>query len=409
MADSNHDIIIIGGGIVGLATAMRLTERFPKLNLILLEKEPELATHQTGHNSGVIHSGLYYKPGSVKARTCVMGRKALLEFCDRDGIPYELCGKVVVATHEEELPRLGELYRRGVANGVEGLEIIGPEKLREIEPSVKGIRALRVPTTGLIDFSRVAFAYASRFKNLGGQIKTSHQVTRIVCNSSILVIETEKERFSTKHLINCGGLFSDRLAHLMESNTTTHDGLGIRIIPFRGEYYQIIPERAYLVKRLIYPVPDPNLPFLGAHLTRTIHGKVEVGPNAVLGLAREGYRKKDVNLMDIREMFSFPGFWRMACRHWKHGLRELHRSLSKDEFVKELQRFLPDVRRRDLIRGRTGVRAQAVSMEGNLIDDFVIRQSDRAVHVLNAPSPAATSSLAIADTIVETAAKRFEL
>jgi len=396
------DLTIIGGGIVGLATAMEIAEKYPRMKLLVLEKEKEIALHQTGHNSGVIHSGIYYRPGSIKAQTCVAGRKALLEFCDRNGIPYDLCGKVVVATDEGELPRLEELLRRGTANGVEGLEMIGPERLKEIEPHATAIKALYVPTTGIIDFTKVAQAYARRIRSQGGEILTSHEVKKIVPREGGLIIETPRGEFHSGHLINCAGLYSDHVAGMMGRSD-------LRIIPFRGEYYKIAPERQFLVKGLIYPVPDPRFPFLGVHFTRTIHGDVEAGPNAVLAFAREGYRKKDIDLRDLWSTFSYKGFWSLAGNHWRMGLEEMYRSISKRAFVKALQRLMPDIREDDLIAGGAGVRAQAVAPTGALLDDFEITQAGNAIHVLNAPSPGATSSLAIGKKIVEIAARAFSL
>jgi len=409
MASNLFDLTVIGGGIIGLATAMEITEKYPGVKLLLLEKEAQLATHQTGHNSGVIHSGIYYKPGSIKAETCVSGRKRLLEFCDRHSIRYDLCGKVIVATDEEELPRLEELLRRGVANGVEGLEMIGPERLREIEPYANGIRALYAPTTGIIDFTKVAQVYATKIQNMGGKILTSEKVKGILREDSGMVIQTSSQEFCSKYLINCGGLFSDQIAQL----TAQHDdpkvvaGEELRIVPFRGEYYKIIPDRRSLVRGLIYPVPDPKFPFLGVHFTRTIHGEVEAGPNAVLALAREGYRKTDINLPDLWKTLSFKGFWAMTQTHWKTGLGELHRSFSKSAFVKALQRLVPEVKYSDLETGGAGVRAQAVSATGALLDDFALSQTKYAIHVFNAPSPGATASLAIGKRIAEIAAKNF--
>ncbi len=406
MGSNPFDLTVIGGGIVGLATAMQIAEKYPGVKLLLLEKENQLARHQTGHNSGVIHSGIYYKPGSVKAQTCVTGRKALIGFCDREGIAYELCGKVIVATSEEELPRLEELYRRGVANNVQGLEMIGPERLKEIEPRANGIKALRAPSTGIIDFTKVAQAYATRIRKMGGEILTSQQVRNIVPADGGLLIESSSAEFRSKFLINCAGLFSDRVARMMSRSRPETD---LRIIPFRGEYYMIVPERRHLVRGLIYPVPDPRFPFLGVHFTRTIHGDVEAGPNAVLALAREGYRKTDVNFSHAWQILSYKGFWSMAGKYWKMGMEEMYRSISKPAFVKALQRLLPDIRSEDLVPGGAGVRAQAVSATGALIDDFVIEQTGNAIHVLNAPSPGATASLAIGKKIVEMASKTFSL
>jgi L-2-hydroxyglutarate oxidase LhgO len=401
--DGRFDLTIIGGGIVGLATALEVTQRYPRLRLTILEKEERLAAHQTGHNSGVIHSGIYYKPGSLKAQTCVTGAKALIAFCDQYGIPYERCGKVVVATTAEELPRLEELYRRGTANGVEGMEMIGPERLRELEPHATGIKALHVPTTGIIDFSRVAQTYAKLVQEREGEIRLRYHVHRIVTADDTLVVETSQGAVETKHLVNCGGLFCDRVARMAGAQPD------LQIVPFRGEYYTIAPHRRSLVKNLIYPVPDPALPFLGVHFTRTIDGLVEAGPNAVLAFAREGYRKSDFVPRDLGETLTFPGFWKMARRYWRTGMGEMHRSFSKAAFVKALQRLLPELTADDLQSGGSGVRAQAIASSGALVDDFVISVTGRALHVLNAPSPGATASLAIGQMIVEKAGQAFGL
>ena len=402
----NYDVIVIGAGIVGLATAMKLGERFPKLRLLVLEKENRIARHQTGHNSGVIHGGIYYKPGSLKAANCVAGRRALLEFCDRNGIAYELCGKVIVATDAEEIPRLEELFRRGTANEVPGLQMIGPERLREIEPHARGVRAIHSPATGIIDFTQVAEAYARRVRAQGGDIMTSRRVKKIARRGDELIVGTAWEEFRGRFLVNCGGLFSDRVARMLDPESSETN---VQIVPFRGEYYTIAPEKGSLIKGLIYPVPDPRFPFLGVHFTRSIHGYVEAGPNAVLALAREGYRKSDVNLRDLWETLSFSGFRSVARRYWRMGLDEQIRSFSKRAFTRALQRLLPAITEDDLRPGGAGVRAQAVAADGALLDDFVIRQSPNAVHVLNAPSPGATASLAIGENIAATAAAAFGL
>ena len=406
MPDKPYDVIVIGGGIVGLATAMKLGERFPRLSLLILEKEDQIARHQTGHNSGVIHGGIYYKPGSLKAANCVSGRRALLDFCDRHGIAYDLCGKVIVATDAEELPRLEELYRRGTANQVPGLEVIGPERLREIEPHARGMRAIYSPATGIIDFTQVAAAYATRVREQGGEILTSRRVKKISESGGELIVGTGWEEFRGRFLVNCGGLFSDRIARMLEPNFSE---VNVQIVPFRGEYYKIAPEKGRLIKGLIYPVPDPRFPFLGVHFTRSIHGYVEAGPNAVLALAREGYRKADFNLHDLWETLSFSGFRAVARRYWRMGLGEQYRSFSKRAFTRALQRLVPEIMLGDLQPGGAGVRAQAVAADGTLLDDFVIRQSRNAIHVLNAPSPGATASLAIGENIAATAASAFGL
>jgi L-2-hydroxyglutarate oxidase len=405
---SQYDLTIIGGGIVGLATALNIVESYPRTKLLILEKESNIGQHQTGHNSGVIHSGLYYRPGSVKARTCVAGRKALIKFCDDNAVPYDICGKVVVATSREELPRLEELYRRGMANGLAGLEMIGVERLRELEPHATGLKALYVPETGIIDYKTVAEAYARKVRERGGDVRTSHRVLSII-ESDLLVLQTSAGDYQTRHVINCCGLYSDVVAKMMKAAAGANPRQENRIIPFRGEYYKIAPEKDFLVKNLIYPVPDPAFPFLGVHFTRMIHGGVEAGPNAVLAFAREGYRKRDVSPRDLWRIVSFKGFWAMAGKYWQTGFGELYRSLSKGAFVKALRRLLPEITHDDLIPGGAGVRAQAVAANGALVDDFVIQQSRNAIHVLNAPSPGATASLAIGQAIGEMAAEAFNL
>jgi L-2-hydroxyglutarate oxidase len=403
---SQYDLTIIGGGIVGLATALNILQGYPRIRLLILEKEPQLAQHQTGHNSGVIHSGLYYKPGSLKARSCVAGRKALIEFCDRKSVPYEICGKIVVATSEGELPRLEELYRRGIANGLDGIERIGPERLKEIEPHAAGIKALYVPQTGIIDYLKVAAAYAEEIQSAGGKIRTSSRVIGLIQGRSESVLQTSSGDYRSKFLINCCGLHSDQVAKMLQGGVDEH-----RIIPFRGEYYKLAPEKHFLVRNLIYPVPDPSFPFLGVHFTRMIKGGggIEAGPNAVLALAREGYRKTDFAVGDLLQTVTFRGFWAMTGKYWQTGFGELYRSLSKQAFVAALQKLLPEIRSDDLVAGGSGVRAQAVSAGGALVDDFVIKESLNAIHVLNAPSPGATASLAIGRSIAEMAAKNFEL
>lgn len=405
---SLYDLTIIGGGILGLATALKITAAHPRLSLLLLEKEPDLARHQTGNNSGVIHSGLYYRPGSLKARTCVAGRRELIQFCDENGVPYEICGKVVVATTDEELPRLEELRRRGEANGLRRLETIGTERLKELEPHATGIKGLHVPETGIIDYKKVAAAYAAKIRDSGGDIRLSQKVVGILDRPGEIVLQTSGGDYRTKHLINCCGLQSDLIAKKARGATQDHD-LEHRIIPFRGEYYKIAPARQYLVKNLIYPVPDPTFPFLGVHFTRMAKGGVEAGPNAVLAYAREGYSHSQVNLNDLWQTVSFRGFWAMTGKYWQTGFGELYRSLSKTAFVRALQQLVPEIRASDLVAGGAGVRAQAVSANGALVDDFVIKQGRNAIHILNAPSPGATASLAIGRQICEMAEKNFDL
>ena len=403
MTDSHYDVLIVGGGIVGLAVALEITQRFPRLRLVLLEKEDRVARHQSSHNSGVIHSGVYYKPGSLKARLCVEGAPALIAFCRAHNLPYQVCGKVIVATYADELPRLEELRRRGEANGLTAIRLIGADELREIEPHARGLRALVVPSTGITDFAAVCEQYAELIRAQGGTILTSTAVTGLRPSSSEVVVETSGPVFSTTHLINCAGLFSDRIAGMAGE---TPD---VTIAPFRGEYYDLIPQRASLVRALIYPVPDPQFPFLGVHFTRRVSGAVDAGPNAVLAFRREGYRRADFNLHDLASALAFPGFWHMAARHWRSGLQEFHRSFSKAEFVRALQRLLPAVREADLIPGGSGVRAQALRRDGSFVDDFLMVPSRKMLHVLNVPSPAATASLVIAREIVRAAEKELGL
>ena len=398
MVESRYNVIIVGGGIVGLAVGLEITQRFPRLRLLLLEKEHRVGRHQSGHNSGVIHSGVYYKPGSLKAKLCVTGAAAMVEFCREHAIPHQVCGKVIVATHEEEFPRLEELRRRGDANGLTGLQSIGPEELREIEPNASGLRALVVPATGITDYAAVCDKYAEIITARGETILTSTEVTGIKRYGDEITVETSRGAFSGKSLINCAGLFSDRISRM------AGDDPQVMIVPFRGEYYDLIPERSSLVRSLIYPVPDPRFPFLGVHFTRRISGSVDAGPNAVLAFRREGYKRTDFNLRDLGSSLIFPGFWRMAAKNWRSGLDEFHRSFSKPAFVRALQRLVPEVRDEDLVPGGSGVRAQALTREGALVDDFQFVPSGRMLHVLNVPSPAATASLLIGRTIVSTAA-----
>ena len=403
MTDCRYNVIIVGGGVVGLGVALEITRRFPHLRLLLLEKEDRVARHQSGHNSGVIHSGVYYKPGSMKARLCVTGAAAMVAFCREHRIPHQVCGKVIVATQADELPRLEDLRRRGEANGLTGLRMIGADELREIEPHATGLRALVVPSTGITDYAKVCEKYAELISDRGGDILMSAAVTAMRRLSNEIVVETPRGAFSTAALINCAGLFADRIARM------AGDKPEVMIVPFRGEYYDLVPERASLVRALIYPVPDPRFPFLGVHFTRRISGKVDAGPNAVLALAREGYRHSDINVRDLASSLAFPGFWRMARQHWRNGLDEWHRSLSKAAFVYALQRLLPEVRESDLVPGGSGVRAQALKPDGALVDDFQFVPSGKILHVLNVPSPAATASLMIGKAIVDSAASDLGL
>jgi len=401
MLEKQYDIAIIGGGIVGLATAMELLDRYPTLKLVVLEKEHELAQHQTGRNSGVIHSGIYYTPGSLKAKACVAGKARLLRFCDEHGVSYELCGKVIVATHEEELPRLEQLYQRGLANGVPGLEMIGPERLREIEPYAVGIKALYSPTTGIVDYGQVAQAYAREVTSHGGEILLDHEVSSIEQRNGHYRLSTPADIVEARYVIGCAGLYADRVARLNGMLSTP------QIVPFRGDYYVLQRERASMVRGMIYPVPDPRFPFLGVHFTRRMNGDVWLGPNAVLAFAREGYRRFDINLGEVWETLRYRGFRRLALKYWRVGLEEMYRDFNKAAFLKALQRYVPDLRLADLLPGSAGVRAQALAPDGTLVDDFVVNHQGGQLHVRNAPSPAATSSLAIADMIVDTAERNF--
>ena len=402
MSDARYNVAVVGAGIVGLAVALEITRRLPHLRLLVLEKEPSVGQHQSGRNSGVIHSGIYYKPGSLKAKMCVAGARAMVDFCREHQIPHEVCGKVIVATQEEELPRLEELQRRGAANGLTGIRSIGPQELREIEPHATGLRALVVPPTGITNYGAVCDKYAELVSESGGTILTTTAVTGLKRHADEIIIETNRGAFSSASLINCAGLFSDRISRM------AGDDPQVMIVPFRGEYYDLTPERSQLVRNLIYPVPDPRFPFLGVHFTRRITGRVDAGPNAVLAFRREGYRRRDFSLGDISSSLTFPGFWRMAAKNWKSGIGEFHRSFSKPAFVQALRRLVPEVQAQDLIPGGSGVRAQALTREGILVDDFQFVPSNRMLHVLNVPSPAATASLVIGKMIVDAANLDFQ-
>ena len=389
-----HDFAVIGGGIVGLSTARSLLRRYSGAGVLVLEKEAGWARHQTGHNSGVIHSGVYYKPGSLKARFSKEGGERLVEFCREHGIAYEICGKVIVATEQAEIPSLRNLYERGVKNGLE-VEKIGPEELKELEPHATGIAALKVPSTGIVDFVGVTTAFAKMVAREGGELRTGAEVTGISETGDGVELRTPGESFRARVLVNCAGLHSDRVAALSGVEA------GAKVVPFRGEYYELKPERRYLVRNLIYPVPDPNFPFLGVHFTRSVEGGVEAGPNAVLSLAREGYKKTDLNARDLAETLSYPAFWRLVGRNWRTGAGEIWRSLSKKAFVRGLRRLVPEVEEDDLVPTEAGVRAQALMKDGALMDDFLIVEGERSVHVLNAPSPAATACIPIGESIAD--------
>ncbi len=397
------DLVVVGGGILGLATTLQLITARPDLRIVVVEKETELATHQSGHNSGVLHAGLYYAPGSLKATLCREGKAAMERFAERHGIPIERCGKLVVALDESDLPRLAALRERAIANDVPGLEEVGRERLAEIEPHAAGIRALWSPSTSIIDFRRAALAMADDIRTLGADVRLAHRVTGIQERAGEVEVETTNGPVVARHVIVCAGLHADRLAAMAGSTTAP------RIVPFRGDYYTLAPAARHLVRGLLYPVPDPRFPFLGVHFTKRIDGAVWAGPNAVLAFAREGYRRRDVNLRDLAGILADRGFLRLAGRHFRTGLAEMWRDWRKPAFVSELQRYIPEIRADQLTFGPSGVRAQAVARDGSLFDDFSLGGSGRILHVQNAPSPGATSSLAIGRTLAEKARARFGL
>ncbi len=403
MVDREADLLIIGAGIVGLATALEVTHRFPRMRVIVLEKEDRVAAHQTGHNSGVIHSGLYYKTGSLKARNCVAGAASMKRFCQENGVPYEECGKLVVATTEDEITRLHGLHERGDANGVPGLRMMTREEFRELEPHCEGVAALHVPSTGIVDYKVVSEKYVELIRSAGGEIVLRAQVVALRAVDDGNIVETKVGTFRAGHVINCAGLYSDAITRMAGLQTN------LKIIPFRGEYFEIRPERRSLIKNLIYPVPDPRFPFLGVHFTRRVNGSVEAGPNAVLAFRREGYSGTSPDMSESVEMLRFPGFWKMAKKYWKKGMEEQYRSWSKPAFTKALQVLIPELQESDLAPGGSGVRAQAVDANGNLVDDFYFAHSGKMIHVCNVPSPAATASLEIGKAIVAMMAERFRL
>lgn len=400
-ASSKYDFIIIGGGIVGLATAYQLLQKNNGLKIAILEKENQVAAHQTGHNSGVIHSGLYYKPGSLKAKNCLEGYQMLIDFCDENDIKYDLCGKLVVASDESEIPELDKLFERGLENGLVKNTIIQKERIKEFEPNLRGVKAIHVPYTGIIDYSEVCIKLAENIASLGADIFLGHQVEKIENHTNYVVISTGQKEFEASQYINCAGLYSDKVAAL------TNKEIDTRIIPFRGEYYMLKPEKRALIKNLIYPVPDPNFPFLGVHFTRMINGGVEAGPNAVFAFKREGYHKSDFDFNETMESLAWPGFRKVALKYWKTGIGEFYRSFSKTAFTKALQKLVPSIQEDDLVPAEAGVRAQACDKFGGLLDDFKIIEEPNAIHILNAPSPAATSSLSIGKTIAEMALARL--
>jgi L-2-hydroxyglutarate oxidase len=383
-----YDYTIIGGGIVGLSTGVAILERFPTASVLLVEKENHWAAHQTGHNSGVIHSGIYYKPGSFKARFAIEGSRLIPEFCREHGIACDVCGKVIVATEQAQLPQLEKLYARSLEHGL-AVTKLSPSKLREIEPHCVGLAALKVPSTGIADYKAIARKYADIIEKHGGDLRLGTRVTGIKVCSGESIVETDSGDYYTKFVINCAGLHSDRVALMAKANPTA------KIVPFRGEYYELKPEKRYLVRNLIYPVPDPNFPFLGVHYTRMTDGNIHCGPNAVLAFKREGYHKTDLSVRDLFETLTYNGFWNLAMPNMKSGLMEIWRSLSKSAFTRSLQRLIPEVQKADLVPSHAGVRAQALTPAGKMVDDFLIVPGDRSMHVCNAPSPAATASIPI--------------
>jgi len=401
----DFDIVVIGGGIVGLASAYKIQLQHPDICIAVLEKEEQLAAHQTGHNSGVIHSGLYYKPGSNKAKTCARGREELIAFAREHNIPYEICGKIIVATDEGELANLEQIFRNGLENEIEGIEKIGPDEIKESEPFCRGIAGIRVPCTGIIDFTEVAkkLGRLIEAESQGNKVLTSHKVLGFEKHDSFTKVVTNQGTFAARYIINCAGLQCDRIAKL--------DGVeaGMKIVPFRGDYYELTEKGVEKVKSLIYPVPDPAFPFLGVHFTRKIDGAVECGPNAVFSFKREGYRKTDFSVRDSWDALSYCGTWKMFFRHWKYGLGEYTRAFSRKLFLRRLQRLIPSLGAEDIKPGNAGVRAQAVGRDGEPIDDFRIERRENSIHVLNAPSPAATASLAIGDYVNQIATEYFKL
>ncbi len=397
-----YDLIIIGGGIVGTSTAMALAKS-AKISLAVMESEERLAFHQSGHNSGVIHSGIYYKPGSLKAKLCAEGREAMYDFCKEHEIPHERCGKVIVATDEKEQQYLDTLMERGKANGMEDIQRIDEVELKKYEPHVSGIEGIHVPYTGIVDFIKVVEKYADIIQQNGGEIYLKSRVADISHKEKVIHVRTVQGEFQCKYLINCAGLYSDRVARMAGLKP------GLQIIPFRGEYYNIKPEKRNLVSNLIYPVPDPRFPFLGVHFTRTVYGEIEAGPNAVLAFSREAYKKTDFSLIELANMAAYRGFWRMAKKYWQTGFGEFYRSMDKSAFVRSLNKLLPELKEEDIIPGGSGIRAQALEPDGSLVDDFRIVEGEDMIHVLNAPSPAATASIRIGQYIADKAKEKFQL
>jgi len=383
-----HEYVVIGGGIVGLATAMAIGKRYPKARILVLEKERDIGQHQTGRNSGVIHSGIYYKPGSLKARFAIKGNRSMIKFCREHGIKYEVSGKVIVATKPSELPLLDSLFQRGLNHGL-AVARLAPEQVQEIEPHVRCVGGIKVPSAGIVNYREVSAKYGELIKSQGGTIRTGTRVDRIREMNGTQVIETSQGEFETGFIINCAGLFSDRVSRFCGLDPA------MKIVPFRGEYYEVVPERRHLIKTLVYPVPNPNFPFLGVHFTRMVDDSLHAGPNAVLAFKREGYRRTDINCIDLFETLTFPGFWRLARKYYRDGMMEMVRSVSKRAFVKSLQQLVPEIAEDDLIPTNSGVRAQALMSDGKLVDDFLIVNGKNSIHACNVPSPAATASLKI--------------
>lgn len=396
------DVTIIGAGIVGLATALQLSWKSPNLKIAIADKEDIVAKHQTGHNSGVIHSGIYYKPGSLRATNCQKGYQYLLDFCEENDVDYEICGKVIVATKEEERGQLDVILDRGLKNGMAGIHKISPQEVKEKEPYVQSVEGIWVPQAGIVNYGDVARKYAELFLKNGGNIFNNTNITNITLSSKEVIIETNKGEISTDIVVNCAGLYSDKIAKM------TGQSIDFQILPFRGEYYELKPEKQYLVNNLIYPVPNPDFPFLGVHYTRMIKGGIEAGPNAVLAFKREGYNRYDFNFAELTETLAYPGFRKLAIKYWREGLDEMYRSYSKSAFVKALQHLIPEVTEADLQRGGAGVRAMACGRNGEILDDYVIYEKSRVINVCNAPSPAATSSLSIGETIAEKVLKQVK-
>lgn len=398
-----YDFTIVGAGIVGLSTAYKLSLKYPKAHILVLEKEDRVAAHQTGKNSGVIHSGIYYKPGSYKAKNCVDGRHQLVEFCKKHDVAIDVCGKVIVAVEEWEVPKLKEIFDRGLQNGIEGIEMIDANRLKELEPHVQGVAAIHVPCAGIVDYAGMCRKLMELLENRNGQVKFNSPVSNISNKGHEILVEAGGETISSKFLVNCAGLYSDHVAKYAGVHSP------VKIVPFKGEYYELKPEAEFLVNNLIYPLPNPEFPFLGVHFTRMALGGIECGPNAVFAFKREGYKKLSFNLKETTETFNFPGFWKMAKEHWRMGLDEYKRSFSKKAFVKGLQKLIPEVRQEHLKVSPAGIRAMALQPNGEILDDFYFEVVDRQIHVLNAPSPAATAGLAIGDEIVQKIEANFNI